>query len=359
MAACVAVSVLLGWHLIPVIGLFTMVSIVYIGFGGIRSVVWTNVFQAVSFIAAGLATLFFAVWSVDGGIPAIWATAEAAGRLDLWNWGPPLGEPGWLVKFLSDPNVIWIAVLNGFFGSMAAFGTDHELMQRLLTVETRRESQMSMVYTIAASFGALMLFMAVGTSLYSYYALHPGLAQPQALDKIYPHFTVQVMPAVLRGMVLSAIIMASIDSPLASLSASFVTDIYKPLIRHDADEGHYLAVSRLSVVVFGALLGVIAYVFSFYDKMLWLAFKIGGVTFGSLLGVFLLGLMTQRKANRANTVAMVGMALINLTLLILSEKKILPLGWSWLVILGTLGTFGLGWVLGPVLDKDLPEPPRA
>ena len=51
-------------------------------------------------------------------------------------------------------------------------------------------------------------------------------------------------------------------------------------------------------------------------------------------------------------VAMTTMALLNLTLLILSERHILPLGWSWLVILGTLGTFGLAWFLGPVLDGE-------
>ena len=43
-------------------------------------------------------------------------------------------------------------------------------------------------------------------------------------------------------------------------------------------------VSRVAVAVFGLVLGVLAYAFSFFDKILWLAFKIAGVTFGSLLG---------------------------------------------------------------------------
>lgn len=60
--------------------------------------------------------------------------------------------------------------------------------------------------------------------------------------------------------------------------------------------------------------------------------------------------MTERRANRANTVAMVTMALLNFALLVLSENKIFPLGWSWLVILGTVGTFGLAWLLGPLMD---------
>ncbi|MEK7744587.1 MAG: sodium/solute symporter, partial [Elusimicrobiota bacterium] len=328
MAACVAVSVLLDWNIIPVILLFTAVSIVYIAFGGIKAVVWTNVFQAFTFLAAGLATLGFLYANIDGGLGAVRAIAGPAGRLDLWNWGPSWSESGWAGIFFSDPNILWIAVLNGFFGSMAAFGTDHELMQRLLTVETRRESQKTMLWTMAGSFTVLLIFLSVGTGLFVFYQQHPELALPQALDKIYPHFASQVLPSFLKGLVLSAIIMASIDSPLASLSASFVTDLYKPLIRREAPERHYMFVSRSAVVVFGLILAVIAYVFSSFDKMLWLAFKIGGVTYGSLLGVFLLGLLTRRSANRANVVSMLAMALVNLLILVLSELKIISFGWS-------------------------------
>ncbi|MBI4387057.1 MAG: sodium/solute symporter [Elusimicrobia bacterium] len=350
MAACVAVAVLLGWHFIPTVALFTVISIVYIGYGGIKAVVWTNVLQACIFIVSGVATLCFLGHVIQGGFSSVWAAAGPAGRLSLFNFGPSLGEAGYLAKFFSDPNILWIAVLNGFFTSMAAFGTDHELMQRLLTVETRRESQRTMVGTIGGSFLVLIIHLAIGTGLYVFYAQNPELALPKELDKIYPYFTVQAMPAVLRGLVLCAILMASIDSPLASLTASFVTDIYRPVFKKGASERHYLIVSRICVVCFGLCLAVIAYAFSFYDKMLWLAFKIGGITFGSLLGVFLLGLITKTRSNWANVVSMTAMALINLTLLILSEKKILPLGWSWLVILGTLGTMGLGRVLAPVLD---------
>jgi Na+/proline symporter len=143
----------------------------------------------------------------------------------------------------------------------------------------------------------------------------------------------------LRGLMLSAIVLASIDSPLGSLAASFVTDIYRPLIVRGRPEAHYLGVSRVCVVAFGVILGLIAYAFSSYDGILWLAFKIAGVTFGSLLGVFLLGLLTRRHVgDAANVAAMITMALVNLALLVLSEYQILIFAWSWLVILGTAGT---------------------
>ena len=351
MAACLAVSVLLGWPIGPVIALFSLIGVVYIGHGGIKAVVWTNVLQALTFVAAGLATIAFILWQVDGGLPAVWRTAWDAGRLQVWNWGPALSEPGFLKKFFSDPNILWIAILNGFFGSMAAFGTDHELMQKLLTVETRRESQKTVLMSIGGSLFVTLLFMAVGSCLFSFYQLHPELALPEKLDKVYPHFATTVMPALLRGLVLSAIVMASIDSPLASLSAVFVTDLYRPWWRPGASERHYLLVSRAAVASFALALAALAWWFSSFDKMLWLAFKIGGITYGSLLGVFLLGLLTKAPADRANAVAMAVMSAVNAVLLYLIEAKVLALGWSWLLILGTFGTWGLSRALAPWLDR--------
>jgi SSS family solute:Na+ symporter len=113
-----------------------------------------------------------------------------------------------------------------------------------------------------------------------------------------------------------------------------------------ASERHYLFISRVCVVIFGIILGFIAYFFSHFERFLWLAFKIGGVTYGSLLGVFLLGLLTTRRCNRVNVVAMTLSALGMLVLLILSEKHIIPLGWTWLLLMGTFLTFTTGWIFG-------------
>ncbi|MBI3296971.1 MAG: sodium/solute symporter [Elusimicrobia bacterium] len=350
MAACLAISVLLDWHIVPVIALFTVVGMLYIGYGGIKAVVWTNVLQAVVFILAGAATVAFIVSRVEGGLPAVWSSASAAGRLDLFNLGPGLSDPAFLKKFFSDPNVILVAVLNGFFTSMSAFGTDHEMVQKLLTVETRRQSQLTILSSILGSFVVLLIFLSVGACLFAFYQASPASPLPAQLDKIYPHFASTVMPAFLRGLVLSAIVMASIDSPLASLTAVFVTDIYRPLIKRDGTQAHYMLVSRLSVAVFAVLLGAIAWYLSSFDKMLWLAFKIGGVTYGSLLGVFLFGMTSTRRANKSNVVAMLAMAAVNAVLLLLSEQKVIGLGWSWLVVIGTFGTWGLAWLLAPVLD---------
>jgi len=351
MAAALAVAVLVGWSLWATIALFTVVSIAYIGLGGVKAVVWTNVFQASTFLIGGALTVGFLAFSIDGGLGAMLGTAAEAGRLAVINWGPAPGAPDFWRRVLTDPNIFWLAVLNGFVGSMAAFGTDHDLMQRLLTVETRGESQRTLALTPIGTLVTLLLYLAIGAGLFTFYAQHPGEALPRP-DEIFPFFIRTVMPELLRGVMLTAIVLASIDSPLGSLAASFVTDIYRPVLVRGGTDRHYLMVSRVAVAVFGLLLAFLAWGFSFFDRILWLAFKIAGVTFGSLLGVFLLGLLTKLRANRANVAAMVIMAVVNLVLLTLSESGRIALGWSWLVILGTAGTMILAPLLAPLLDGD-------
>lgn len=353
MAASLAVSMLIGWHILPTIVLFAAIGVVYIGWGGIKAVVWTNVLQALSFIVAGIVAIVFIVAHIHGGAAEMIRIARSAGRLQVFDWGPnpaDMGLGAFVKKMLEGPNIVFIAILNGFFGSMASFGTDQELMQRLLTVETRRESQKTMILTTLGSLLVLLIYLALGTGLFAYYAQNGAPTLPK-VDEIFPHFVQESMPVVMRGLMLAAIVMASIDSPLSSLSSSFVMDIYRPLIRKDAEERHYLIVSRWSVAVFGLILCLIAYYFARFEKILWLAFKIGSVTGGSLLGVFLLGLLTKRKVNRANIFAMFFSAAAMLVLLILSEKGVLALGWSWLLIFGTLLTFAIGWVFGEKPDE--------
>jgi SSS family transporter len=349
MVACLAVSVLIGWSIIPTIILFSVICILYIAWGGIKAVVWTNVVQALTFTLAGVVAILFLLTRIDGGAGAVVELAGSAGKLQIFNWGPSLGAVGWpafLKSLGTDPNLLALATLNGFFGSMAAFGADQETMQRLLTLETRRESQKTMLLTPIGSLLVMFIFLFIGAGLYAFYAQHPGIPLPDKLDAIFPHFIGQAMPPLMRGLMLGAIVLASIDSPLSSLTSSFVTDIYRPVIFKSGSERHYLCISRICVVIFGVILGLIAYFFSHMEKFLWLAFKIGGVTYGSLLGVFLLGLLTQRRGNRLNVLAMTLSALAMLALLILSEKQIIPLGWTWLLLLGTFLTFTTGWIFG-------------
>src|SRR5499433_2179523 len=214
-------------------------------FGRASQVTATIFFFVTRLLGSGvrLMAACVAVSVLVGWLAAMLGEAARAGRLNVINWGPAPGDPDFWRRVLTDPNIVWLAVLNGLVGSTAAFGTDYDLMQRLLTVATRGESQRTLSLTPIGTLATLLIYLGIGAGLYTYYAQHPGQALPRA-DEIFPFFIRTAMPQVLRGLMLSAIVLASIDSPLGSLAASFVTDVYRPLFVPDRSDRHYLLVSR-------------------------------------------------------------------------------------------------------------------
>lgn len=340
-ATCMAVGVIIGWPLSATIALFTVVSIAFIAFGGIKAVVWAGAYQALFFVVAGLVAAGYLVQHIDGGLFTAMQTAHEAGRLSTFNFKLDL----------KDASTFWAYLASGFFIGLASFGTDQEMVQRLLTVETRKSSQKTIISTIVTVLPVYWLYLLVGTLLYVFYQQNPSLSLPAELKGILPHFARNVLPAGLRGLVLGAIFMASIDSPLSSLSSSFVMDIYRPLIRRGASEKHYLLVSRVAVVGFGLILAAIAAACAPVENILWFAFQILSITGGPMLGVFLLGLLTQRKANLANILAMLVSTVVCLVLLVLIKRGALQLGWSWLIVIGTAATFVLAYLLGRAMTR--------
>jgi SSS family solute:Na+ symporter len=328
-ATCMAVGVIMGWPLAATIALFTLVSIAFIAFGGIKAVVWAGAYQAVFFVVAGVVVVGYLVGHIDGGWAVAMQTAHETGHLSTFNF-----------KFdLKDASTFWAYLASGFFIGLASFGTDQEMVQRLLTVETRKSSQRTILATIITVLPVYWLYLLVGTLLFVFYRQNPSLVLPAELKEILPHFARNVLPAGLKGLVLGAIVMASIDSPLNSLTSSFVTDIYRPLIRRHASERHYLLVSRICVVGFGLILAGIAVACAPVENILWFAFQILSITGGPMLGVFLLGLLTRQRTNHVNIVAMLVSTGVCLVLLLLIKWGKLDLGWSWLIVIGTGITF--------------------
>jgi len=340
-ATCMAVGVIMGWPLTATITLFTFVSIAFIAFGGIKAVVWAGAYQALFFVIAGVVVACYLIGHIDGGLTEAMQTANEAGLLSTFNF-----------KFdFKDASTFWAFLISGFFIGLVSFGTDQEMVQRLLTVETRRSSQKTIVSTIFTVLPVYWLYLLVGTLLFVFYQQNQSLSPPEELKEILPHFARNVLPNGLKGLVLGAIFMASVDSPLSSLSSSFITDIYRPLIRRGASEKHYLFVSRAAVIGFGLVLAGIALGCAPVKNILWFAFQILSVTGGPMLGAFLLGLLTKRKSNLGNIPAMLFSTLVCVVLLLLINKKIIPIGWSWLIVIGTGITFIVSYLLGPVMLK--------
>ena len=340
-ATSMAVAYIMGWSLVQAILLFSIVSIIFIAFGGIKAVVWAGAYQALIFFIGGIALLVYLLYQMQGGLATIWQTAHEAGRLSVF-------------KFdfnLNDATTFWAGTANAFFIGLAVFGTDQEMVQRLLTVETRKKSQRTMAATIFGALPVLCLYLSIGTLLYVFYQQNTNVPGPEQAKDVLSHFITNSLPGGLKGLLLSVIVLASIDSPLSSLSCSFVTDIYRSLINRLADEKHYLFISRVGVIGFGVILGVIAYLCSPVENILWFAFQIVSLTGGSTLGVFLLGVLTKSRGNISNIIAMIFSSIAMTTLLLLSNYGIINLAWSWLIVIGTEVTFFTGLLLSSILDE--------
>ena len=202
----------------------------------------------------------------------------------------------------------------------------------------------------------MCLYLAIGTLLYVFYQQNPDVVRPAQAKEVISHFVAHSLPEGLKGLLLAAIILASIDSPLSSLASSFITDIYRPLTRNRTTEKHYLLASRVGVIVFGLILALIALACDPVKNILWFAFKIFSITGGAIMGIFLLGLLIKRKANIGNIIAMVVSTFCTLVLMLLSYFNIIRLAWSWLIFIGTGITVFLGYLLGPITIKsELPK----
>jgi len=375
-AACYAIAWILGWvdaahpvrGLVAALALFTVASIAFIAFGGIKAVVWTGAYQASIFYLAGAAVIVFLLTRLVGGGAQIWSVARDAGRLSVFDFSPDFNRP----------TSFWAGTANAFFIGLAVFGTDQELVQRLLTVRTRRASQRAILTTIIAALPITVIYLAIGTLMFVFFAQNADPHLPAKAKEVFPYYIAHYLPGGLRGLVLAAIVLASIDSPLVSLSSSFVTDIYRPLVRRGGSEKHYLWVSRIGVAGFGIVLAGIAVACTKADNILWLAFQVISITGGSLLGVFLLGILTRRGSNRGNVIAMVANGVLMAVLTLLSsfgpvgmkrflgltgqlvpagETPIFPLAWSWIIVLGTGVTFLLGLLLGGSVRRPVESPP--
>jgi Na+/proline symporter len=132
--------------------------------------------------------------------------------------------------------------------------------------------------------------------------------------------------------------MANLSAAFNSLASSSVVDFYKPFVRPNATEKHYLAVSRGMTLAWGTVLVAIALVAQhLHRSVLELALTIASVPYGSMLGIFLLGVLTKRASGRG---ALAG-ALVALATMVFVVWRT-SLAWTWYVAVGTVVTLVVG-----------------
>ena len=320
------VSVAFGTGTYASILIITVLTMFYTFEGGMRAVIWTDVIQFFLYLTGSLVAFFLLLHKIPGGWPEITqAAAAAGGKFRIFDFA----------FSLTQSYTFWSGLLGGTFLTMASHGTDQTMVQRLLSARDERDSKKALLASGIVILFQFSLFLVIGVMLFVF-AQHVSLsAAGSDPDKIYPVFIVQHMPVGLRGLILAsifAIAMSNASGSLNSLASSSIMDL-------SARRGEVAATSvmrsRRMTLVWGLILGALGLVK--WGPVLVAGLTIASITYGALLGVFLLGTWNKRANERG---ALVGFALGIAAMILV--RLFTPLAWTWYVLVGTLITFALG-----------------
>ena len=263
---------------VTVTGLVALIWL-YTHRGGIRTLVFTDMFQTFCLFAAMLLIIYKVVGALNlDFMEAVRAVAEDSRSrvmvLDDW----------------TSRQYFWKQFLSGVFIVVVMTGLDQDMMQKNLTCRTLRSAQKDMCSYGVAFVPANLLFLTLGVLL-AQLSEAQGMALPEAGDQLLPLFVEQAGPLVLLlftiGIVAASF--SSADSALTSLTTCFCLDIccrpHDELLRRMAHAG-FCMVFVTFILLFDLLNST-----SLIDAI----YILVSYTYGPLLGLFAFGLFTRLK----------------------------------------------------------------
>ncbi|MCX6592934.1 MAG: sodium:solute symporter [Acidobacteria bacterium] len=338
-AISIVIQIILGTGEVASIVLIVCLTLFYTFEGGMTAVIWTDVVQMFLYVAGAILSFFVILGQVPGGWDEVVRVGTQFNKFQVIN-----------LNFAWDSAYnIWAGVIGGCFLTTASHGTEQLMVQRLLAAKNLSESRKALLsswFVIAFQF---TLFLLIGVALFVYYR-SAGIAPPVVADQIYPAFIWKHLPPVVAGLVMAAILaaaMSNLSAALNALASTTIMDFVKPMTGSRHTEDYYLRLARWATVLWGLGLFVIGWASSGVKSVLEAALGIASIVYGSLLGVFLLGLLTKRAGEVA---AMVGMS--TALLVMIYVRFATTIAWTWHVLIGTSVTFAVGWILGFVFRQE-------
>lgn len=329
-ATAIPLAIVTGWGVPVSILVVAAVTLLYTWAGGIRAVIWVDVVQLGIYVLGGAATILVA-GSLAGGAGAALDAAALEGKLRVVDWSLSLSST---YTFLGG-------LVGGALLSAASHGTDHLIVQRLLTTRTLQHARRALVGSGVLVIGQFALFLMVGTLLWAAGAVDPALTG----DAIYPTFVVEQLPAGISGLVVAGLLaaaMSTVSSSLNSLASATTHDFYAPLTgRRDAR--HLLGVGRWATVAWALVLAGGALSFRSNDEpVVELALSIASITYGALLGTYIVGGIARRARQVDVVLAIVTATLAMIVIVLFKPGPFATLAWPWYVPLGTGVTLLVG-----------------
>ena len=337
----------------------TVLTTIYTAVGGIKAVVWTDMIQACLMVSS----VALAIWLIVSHIPGGFATVsrELGGIPPFFQIGFDAGGGFWnsISSLLEEPYTLASALIASTFITMSTHGTDQDMVQRMLTATDFRKSRLSLIMSGVADLPIATSFLLVGILLWVFYKIHSDSSLPVADNEIFAYYIISQMPVGLRGLIVAGVfatMMGSTSAALNALATSFTKDFFLPYFPHRNSQKTAIWAARTSTVIFAGLIIIVAMATAFavlVDPKLTIiaiVFQIAGYTYGALLGVFLVGVLTKtRGSDRSNVFAML---LAMVSVLVIGRVK-LP-GFDVVSLFGQGQLHWSDWNLGGWLPPSWP-----
>ncbi len=269
-------------------GVTVLISIlliwIYTTKGGVKTIIWTDSLQTFFLISAVVLTIFFIFRSFGWSIGDMMKNVQESPHSKVFEWDWRSGK--FFVK----------QFLSGIFITIVMSGLDQDMMQKNLTCKNLKEAQKNMVTFSAIFVGVVWMFLTLGALLYLYAESHQ-ISLPQKSDDLFPLLAINhmnLMIGVFFLLGITAANYASADSALTSLTTAFCIDFLNFGKREDINKKKILKITHLG---FSLLLLLVIMVFKAVNNqsVVMAVFKVAGLTYGPLLGLFAFGLLTRYK----------------------------------------------------------------
>ena len=328
----------------------------FIGFytfmGGIEAVIWTDVIQALILIVGGVVCIYWVSADLPGGFSQIFEVGQAHNKFSLGSMDFDLGK-----------RTFYTVAILGIINWLGIFAGDQNMVQRYVSARSTREAQKATIIYSMIALPMWILFFLVGTGLFVFYLLNPDpVVSGLDADQVLPYFIFTEIPPVITGIIISAVIAASMstmDSGINAISTVAVIDFMKPWLAKGREDSYYFRSAHLivGVVTFLVIAGAISFSLMEKESMNDISLIVTSVFGGCLMGLFLMGFFTERIDGYAATVALIVAVLVNIylglgLLGILPPSLTLMIHSYWVIALVN-GTFIiLAYIIGAIRGRN-------
>ncbi|XP_013920211.1 PREDICTED: sodium-coupled monocarboxylate transporter 1 [Thamnophis sirtalis] len=284
-APALALYQVTGIHLWGAVVGTGVVCTFYCTLGGLKAVIWTDVFQA-GIMIAGFLSVIIRGAIVQHGFGNIINDTSHGKRLDFWDFNPnPLQR-----------HTFWTIVIGGTYTWLGIYAVNQSQVQRYLSCKSRFQAKLSLYLNLVGLWLILACAVLCGLVMYSVFKDCDPLKAKcvGASDQLMPYLVLELFnefPGMIGLFVACAYsgTLSTVSSSVNALAAVTVEDLIKPYFT--LTELKLSWISMCMSLFYGAVCVVMAVVASKLGALLQAALTIFGMIGGPLLGLFSLGIL--------------------------------------------------------------------